>query len=104
MQLMLQCNFRIVKLDVEYATDKFGRQTNFFQVEEFQISLCGQLTQIVVQIYNQYLRTDVLLSKRNSDNDEHDEMKASLSWRADVGVDQLIYRTNESKRYHALLG
>lgn len=44
MQLMLQCNFRIVKLDVEYATDKFGRQTNFFLVEEFQISLCGQLT------------------------------------------------------------
>lgn len=37
MQLMLQCNFRIVKLDVEYATDKFGRQTNFFQVEEFQV-------------------------------------------------------------------
>lgn len=30
MQLMLQCNFRIVKLDVEYATDKFGGQTNFF--------------------------------------------------------------------------
>lgn len=59
MQLMLQCNFRIVKLDVEYATDKFGRQTNFFQVEEFQISLCGQLTQIVVQIYNKYLRTDL---------------------------------------------